>query len=192
MCGTTGDRETSMPKWKSSFFYSKKNSNHLMPKKRFKTKNKNHFTFLFRKFDGFFSFKKWKLYKKFIISKKKKNEVCNFFFYVFSQNNFTRWCEPTKRDCSLTVCGLSSVLIVPISCLYFDTVLCSCTRYFFRTRFVFGLECFNKFFYKKNLLYLQGSLLCPLTMGMNWSQVELDSAIPTLSLQDRSTKSVER
>ena len=45
-----------------------------MPKKRFKTKNKNHFTFLFRKFDGFFSFKKWKLYKKFIISK--KNEVC--------------------------------------------------------------------------------------------------------------------
>ena len=154
MCGTTGDRETSMPKWKSSFFYSKKNSNHLMPKKDSKQKIKIILLFFFGNLMVFFSFEKWKLYKKFIISKKKwsvhwSRKKYNFFFYVFSQNNFTRWCEPTKRDCSLTVCGLSSVLIVPISCLYFDTVLCSCTRYFFRTRFVFGLECFNKFFYKK-------------------------------------------
>ena len=168
-----------------------------MPKKDSKQKIKIILLFFFGNLMVFFSFKKWKLYKKFIISKQWSvhwsRKKYNFFFYVFSQNNFTRWCEPTKRDCSLTVCGLSSVLIVPISCLYFDTVLCSCTRYFFRTRFVFGLECFNKFFFiKKNLLYLQGSLLCPLTMGMNWSQVELDSAIPTLSLQDRSTKSVER
>ena len=52
-------------------------------KKRFKTKNKNHFTFLFRKFDGFFSFKKWKLYKKFIISKKKKKMKCATFSFTF-------------------------------------------------------------------------------------------------------------
>ena len=124
-----------------------------MPKKDSKQKIKIILLFFFGNLMIFFHLKNGNCIKNSLFQKKWSvhwsRKKYNFFFYVFSQNNFTRWCEPTKRDCSLTVCGLSSVLIVPISCLYFDTVLCSCTRYFFRTRFVFGLECFNKFFYKK-------------------------------------------